>query len=276
MIGCSPSAVTRRRLTGLVSAFGLFLVLTGFTRCLAAFDLASLEPLPPGEQYRQLSLISLVSGGIDPALLELLQPTVRAMEERRAAGEPVVDLAIDDYVKPLARIVDQDMLLANAAQMFEFARVNGAEIQARMTRIARANPVLISMVDVNETVADAIIIRNAIADAAEYSSLIDDPAASQQVQAFREQTVYLRNMMEFNQFQEELAAITEEAIIDLGGRLDAYQRMFNEEVDPELIKRRVESAQIMNQQTDDRFETQAMQNNAELLMMLILMESQVH
>jgi len=260
----------------LLLACGLVLILTGATRCLAAFDFASLESLPPGEQYRQLSLISLVSGGIDPAMLQLLQPTVRAMEERRAAGERVLDLTIDDYVKPLARIVDQDMLLANAAQMFEFARANSAEIQARMTRIARANPILISMVDVNETAADAIIIRTAIADAVEYSSVIDDPAASLQVQAFREQTVYLRNMMEFNQFQEELAAITAEAIVDLGGRLDAYQRMFNEEVDPELIKRRIESAQIMNQQTGDRFEDQAMQNNAELLMMLILMESQVH
>jgi hypothetical protein len=82
--------------------------------------------------------------------------------------------------------------------------------------------------------------------------------------------------MEFNEFQQELAFITEEAIIDLGGRLDAYQRMFDDEVDPELIKRRVESAQIMNQQTENRFQEQAMQNNAELLMMLILLESQVY
>jgi hypothetical protein len=52
--------------------------------------------------------------------------------------------------------------------------------------------------------------------------------------------------------------------------------MFNDEVDPELIKRRVESSQIMNQQTENRFEEQAMQNNSELLMMLILMESQIH
>ena len=83
-------------------------------------------------------------------------------------------------------------------------------------------------------------------------------------------------MMEFNEFQQELAQLTEEAIVDLGGRLDAYQRMFDDEVDPELIKRRVESAQIMNQQTENRFQEQAMQNNAELLMMLILLESQVY
>ena len=82
--------------------------------------------------------------------------------------------------------------------------------------------------------------------------------------------------MEFNEFQDELNAITDEAIVDLGGRLDAYQRMFSENIDADLVRRRVESAQIMNQQTGKRFDDQAMANNAELLMMLILMESQVY
>ena len=52
--------------------------------------------------------------------------------------------------------------------------------------------------------------------------------------------------------------------------------MFEDRVDPELIRRRVESAQIMNQQTEDRYQEQALQRNAELLMMLILLESQVY
>ena len=265
-------------ITSALKVFFLALVLLAAVpaRGLAAFGFATLEPLAPGDQYRQLSLLSLVAGGIDPALLEGLQPLLDAQAERAAAGEPVMELALDDYVKPLARIVDQDILLANAAQLFEFARANGPEIQARMTQIARDNPILISMVDVNEIAADAIIIRNAIADGIEYSTLFDQPGMPGQVQALREQTVYLRNMMEFNEFQQELAQITEEAIIDLGGRLDAYQRMFDDEVDPELIKRRVESAQIMNQQTENRFQEQAMQNNSELLMMLILLESQVY
>ena len=105
---------------------------------------------------------------------------------------------------------------------------------------------------------------------------MQDPAAASRVEAFRGQTIYLRNMMEYNQFQEELAVITEEAIIDLGGRLDAYQRMFTDDVDSELIQRRVESAEIMNRQTGDRFEDQALSRNSELLMMLILLESQVY
>ena len=83
-------------------------------------------------------------------------------------------------------------------------------------------------------------------------------------------------MMEFNQFQNELSEITDQAIVDLGGRLDAYQRMFDDEVDEDLIRRRIESAQIMNNQAEERFKGEAMLRNAELMMMLILMESQIN
>lgn len=236
----------------------------------ATVDLDVMNGLTPGEQYRQLSLLMLVASGTDPALLEMLQPIV---ERQAGAGAP--ELALDDYVTPLIRIVDQDTLLASAAKMFRYARENGPAIQERLMEIARAHPILISMLDVNEMAADAIIIRNAIADSIEYSDVVDDPAAGARLQAFRGQTIYLRNMMEYNIFQEELAVITNEAILDLGGRLDAYQRMFEDDVDPDLIRRRVESAEIMNQQTGRRYEDQAMSRNAELLMMLILMESQV-
>ncbi|MGD2130144.1 MAG: hypothetical protein PVJ33_07265 [Lysobacterales bacterium] len=245
------------------------------TAARAAFDFPSIEQLPPGEQYRQLSLLSLVAGGVEPALTDLLRPLEEAEAARAAAGEPVLELSLDDYVTPLVRIVDQDSLLANASQLFRFARQNSAEIQRRMTRIAHENPILISMVDVSEIAADAIIIRNAIADSVAYSHAADAPDAARTVKAFRDQTVYLRNMMEYNQFQRELSRVTDEAIVDLGGRLDAYQRMFDEEVDPDLMKRRIESAEIMSQQTGHQYEDRALQRNSELLKMLILMESQV-
>jgi hypothetical protein len=234
----------------------------------AYFDFESIDTLTPGEQYRQLSLLMLVAGGVDPRFLALLQTGDSPTGEQAA-------LALDDFVTPLVRIVDQETLLANAAQMIHFAQSNRPEIEERMTAIVRANPILISMVDVSAIAADAIIIRNSIADSVEYSATIDRPDRSALVEDFRGQTVYLRNMMEYNQFQEELAEITNQAIIDLGGRLDAYQRMFNEDVDSDLIRRRIESAEIMNEQTGNRYEDQAMMRNTELLMMLILMESQV-
>jgi hypothetical protein len=251
----------------------LMLMLAAPVAATASFQLEDIEKLAPGEQYRQLSLLMLVSGGVDPAVVDMLQPMVNDHPEIMEPGRS--NMALEDFSTPLARIVDQDVLLANAAQMFRYARDHSQEIQARMTQITQANPILISMVNVNQIAADAIIIRTAIADSIEYSQSIDAPDAADRLQAFRDQTVYLRNMMEYNEFQEELAEITNQAIIDLGGRLDAYQRMFDDDVDPDLIQRRVESAEIMNRQTGDRYEEQANMRNTELLMMLILMESQV-
>jgi len=237
----------------------------------AGFDYDAIGQLPPGEQYRQLSLLLLVSGGVDPELTALLQPLL----EKTDADESQFSLKLDDYGTPLARIVDQETMLAGVAGLFQFARQNSVQIQARLTEIAAANPILISIVDTNEIAEDAIIIRNAIADSLEYSGLGDKTELSERVTAFRNQTIHLRNMMEYNQFQEELAQITNEAIVDLGGRLDAYERMFEEDVDPELLQRRIESAEIMNSQAGERFDEQAMMRTNELLMMLILMESQV-
>jgi hypothetical protein len=239
----------------------------------AALSFETIEDKPPGEQYRQLSLLMLITGGTDPAMLEILQPVI----DLQASGEaPALDLEIDDLVTPLTRIIDPEILLGGAAGLFRFAHENGEAIQARLTEIADLNPILVSMVDVNALAADAIVIRNAIADTIEYTEAIDADQAAARLAAFRRQTVYLRNMMEYNQFQEELNEITNRAIVDLGGRLDAYQRMFDEEVDEELIRRRIESAQIMNAQAEERFRGEAMMRNAELMMMLILMESQVY
>lgn len=239
----------------------------------ASLSFESIADKPPGEQYRQLSLLMLITGGTDPAMLEILEPVIQL----QASGEaPAMDLEIDDLVTPLTRIVDPEILLGGAAGLFRFAHENGEAIQARLTAIARENPILISMVDVNALAADAVVIRTAIADTIEYTPSIDAGQAAERLDAFRRQTVYLRNMMEFNEFQDELNDITDRAIVDLGGRLDAYQRMFDEDVDEDLIRRRIESAQIMNDQTEERFEGEAMLRNAELMMMLILMESQVH
>ena len=59
--------------------------------------------LPPGEQYRQLSLILLISGGADTALMDALAPR-DTIDEGRAGSK----LSPDDYKTPLIRIVDQE------------------------------------------------------------------------------------------------------------------------------------------------------------------------
>ena len=258
------------------------------SHALESADPESTSELPPGEKYRRLSLLLLVSAGVKPELLELLEAHEESDTDAAASSLGDFTLELDDYLTPLARIVDQETLLASAARMFRYALEYGPKIQAELTDITRQYPILVSLVDVNEIAEDAIIIRNSIADALAYAQVTkqtqepeqlqtgEQAQSGQQIQTFRNQTIQLRNMMEYNIFQEDLAQITDQAIIDLGGRLDAYQRMFDDEVDSELVQRRVESAEIMNEQTGDNFDDQAQMRTRELLMMLILMESQVH
>jgi len=243
---------------------------------MTSVDAESNAELPPGEKFRQLSLLLLVSGGVEPGLLELIQVADENSKDGTGSEPASFMLQLEDFQTPLARIVNQETMLASAAQMFVYSRDNSQKIQAELAAITRNNPILISMVNVNEIAEDAIIIRNAIADAIEYSELAEHAQAVEQLALFRNQTVHLRNMMEFNVFEEELARITDRAIIDLGGRLDAYQRMFDDEIDSELVQRRVDSAEIMNALTGTNFDEQARMRNNEILMMLILMESQVH
>ena len=267
----------------------LFVLLAGTSSvALASPSPESTSELPPGEKYRRLSLLLLVSAGVEPGLLELLGAHEQSDSDAVDSRSDDFSLQLDDYLTPLARIVDQETLLASAARMFRYALENGPQIQAELTGITHQYPILVSLVDVNEIAEDAIIIRNSIADALAYSLVKKQPQEPEQLQAgeqtqadlqlqtFRNQTIQLRNMMEYNIFQEELASITDQAIIDLGGRLDAYQRMFDDDVDSELVQRRVESAEIMNEQTGENFDDQAQMRTNELLMMLILMESQVH
>ena len=69
---------------------------------LAAFDFDDIEDLTPGEQYRQLSLLMLVSGGIDPALLRVLQPIVDSNPGVMKPGRS--NLELDDFVTPLVLV----------------------------------------------------------------------------------------------------------------------------------------------------------------------------
>ena len=274
---CSENSVGRRMKNWLKTGLVVVGLLAAWPSvAMASADPESIAELPPGEKFRQLSLLLLVSGGVEPGLLELIQVADTNSNDEADSGSAGFTLQLDDFQTPLARIVDQDTMLASAAKMFVYTRDNSQEIQIELSEITRTNPILISMVDVNEIAEDAIIIRNAIADAIEFSEAAQHPQAAKHLQEFRNQTVHLRNMMEFNIFQEELARITDRAIIDLGGRLDAYQRMFDDEIDSELVQRRVDSAEIMNALTGTNFDEQARMRTNEILMMLILMESQVH
>jgi len=153
---------------GLRTGLMLIALLTAWpSAVLASGDPDPTAELPPGEKFRQLSLLLLVSGGVKPGLLELIQVADENSNDETGTGSADFSLQLDDFQTPLARIVDQENMLASAAQMFVYSRDNSQEIQRELVEITQANPVLISIVDVNEIAEDAIIIRNAIADAIE-------------------------------------------------------------------------------------------------------------
>ena len=227
-----------------------------------------LESLPPGEQYRQLSLITLLAGGADPALLDAITP------QTMGNGEMAVSkLRPDDYKTPLVRIVDQQTMLEGAAFLLRFAQESGEDIRASLVAINTNNPVLISMVDMNAITEDAIIIRNAIADAIGFSRLAKDEQLSAHLQTYRTRTIRIRNVMEYDLFDKELARLTEEAIVSVGGKLDAYQRMFDEEVDSKEFDRQFDAADYIYNRTE-KFDIKAGKLTEEIMKNVILSKSQ--
>ena len=226
-----------------------------------------LESLPPGEQYRQLSLITLIAGGATPALLDSITP-----QNIENEGKATPNLRPDDYKTPLVRIVDQQTMLEGAAFLLRFAQ-DSVDIRASLVAINTSNPVLTSMVDMNAITEDAIIIRNAIADAIGFSSLAKDAELSVHLQTYRTRTIRIRNVMEYEQFDKELARLTEEAIVSVGGKLDAYQRMFDEEVGSKEFDRQFDAADYIYNRTE-KFDIKAGKLTEEIMKNVILSQSQ--
>ena len=226
-----------------------------------------LSDLPPGEQYRQLSLVLLISGGADPELLNLLAP-----QNARERGRVVPGLNPDDYKTPLIRIVDQESMLSGAAFVLQFAHDSHADIMASLAAINANNPVLISMVDMNAITEDAIIIRNAIADSIDYSGLAEDEGSAGHLQIYRTQTIRIRNIMEFELYDEELERLTQEAILSVGGKLDAYQRMFDEEVDSKEFDRQFDAAEYIYNRSE-KFDEKAGKLTEDIMKSVIFSQS---
>ncbi len=244
-------------LVGLV--FSTFLKASGDTQ------METFDSLPPGEQYRQLSLVLLISGDANPGLVDTLLPFTR--DSAQSKFDP------DDYKTPLARIVDQQSMLAGAVFLLQFARDSHAEILSKLASLIRDNPVLISMLDVHAMTEDAIIIRNAIADSISYANTSENPSLTAQVLGYRTQTIHLRNMLEYELFSAELKKITHEAILTLGGKLDAYQRMFDEEVDTKEHTRNFDAAQFIFNRSE-KFDEHAGKLTEEIMRSVILSQSQ--
>ena len=118
-----------------------------------------------------------------------------------------------------------------------------------------------------------LLIRNAIADAIGFSTLAEDAELAAHLQAYRTRTIRIRNVMEYELFDKELARLTEEAIVSVGGKLDAYQRMFDEEVDSKEFDRQFDAADYIYNRTE-KFDIKAGKLTEEIMKNVILSQSQ--
>jgi len=227
-VGNGPAAAhrcCRRGLPGLILLCTVSLVFLTEARGDAA--LSAFDDLADAEKYRQLNLIWMVSEGIDAAFLQALLPERSGTE--RAPPEPLPRLDVDDFQTPLNRIVDQHAMIARAAHVFRFALENSADITRALNEIAASDPIQVAQVDLIQLAEDAIIIRSALAGSMEYLSKNGEPALAADLETYQNRTVYLRNTMEYWKFDKELGAITDNAMADTGGRMEAYQRMLEDE-----------------------------------------------
>lgn len=246
-----------RRLTGIAAFLLSILALMP----LQASQFAALDTLEAEEQYRQLSLMLLVSAGVDQAMLEVLEPV--------AAANPEAAFDVDNYTTPLARIVDQASLLAGAVQLFRYTQDNAPAMRERLAGLEQADG--LAAFDALKLDEDAVLIRQAIADSMSYAGLGE--AGEALGQRYRQQTVVLRNALEYAEFKTELDQLTERAIASVGGKLDAYQRMFDDETNTGVFDRRIRSAELIYL-PDGQFDPKAGELTEEMLRNMVLMESQ--
>ncbi len=230
-------------------------------------NFAALDGLAPEEQHRQLSLMLLVSAGADESLLQALAPFAEAETDDSAAA--VFDP--EAYTSPLARIVDQASLLAGAHTLFRFAVENRDAIRTRLDELEARPDVMSDAAAMAKITEDTILIRQAIANS--MGSVELDPAGQEAAGFYRANTVVLRNTLEYAEFKAELDQLTDNAIASVGGKLDAYQRMFDVETNTGVLDRRIRSAELIYL-PEGQFDPRAGELTEEMLRNMVLMESQ--
>lgn len=202
----------------------------------------SLDALPAADRYRQLSLMLMVSNGVDEKLLGAMENAGAAQ-----ASEGANAFEFEQYTTPLIRIVDQRTMVAGAAQLFRFTQTHSKAIGTRLEALMENQPEVATSPQAASIVEDAIIIRTAIADSVDYLQDTYRPETSNQPLSadYRARTIFLRNNLEYESYEAELDRLTGEAIAQVGGQTDAYERMFDDEVDSAALNKKIDAAEAV-------------------------------
>lgn len=213
------------RFVRLMLSAGLMLALWAAATVAAEGPAGPAEPL---DRYREWNLVLMVSEGADAAWAAHLGAGDEALSRH---GPLVPPVPVASLQTPLNRIADPAATVADAARLFRFARSRESDLRDAIERFADEHPEAVMTLDPARLAEDALIIRSALAADIEYLGR-DRPGWRGGLGRYQAKTVYLRNMMEFWTFDQELAALTEQALRETGTRIEAYQRLL--EVDPRL------------------------------------------
>ena len=194
----------------------------------------------------------MVSEGAEKPFLQGLQALSPGSDDNSRTSTPLPLLQVDDFQTPLNRIVDQRATLANAARLFQFANDNEESIQLKLAELAAVTPQEVMELNLIQLAEDAIIIRTALTGSIEYEVANSDPIMNGYLQTYKDETVHLRNVMEYWSFDQELAAITNEAMDDTGGRMESYQRMLEDEPNLDTLKQHLQAVELMYEQITGR------------------------
>ena len=227
------------------------LMIAGQANLFAAEDEWTAAELSAEEQYRQLNLIVMISEGVEAPFLQQLQ-TASGQDESMAKRGQQPQINLDDFQSPLNRIVDQRELIGEASWIFQYALDNSEAISRELESLAENNPNATASVDLVPLAEDAILIRTALSGSIETLSQQGNPAMQPDLEAYQNRTVYLRNVMEYWKFDAELTAITNEAMDQTGGRMDAYQRLLEDQPHLRSFRRHLQSVENIYRKSKDR------------------------
>lgn len=226
----------------------------------AGDPLARYWALPPGERYWQLSFLMAVTEGLDDDAVE------RLAQERGSHPGPVDPDALAAYTGAGLRIADAGRIVGGLAELARYRIEAGPQILAELAAIEERWPTLIAMLDRESLAEEALLVRFAMLDGLE--AVLGGPGSETVIAAYRDQTLAARNQWEYRVFERQVDAVTDAAIEQTEGRLDAFHRMVDEEYDLAFLRERVLSAERMNDQVAEEHRRYALQRTFRTLIIL--------
>lgn len=223
--------------------------------------LAPYLTLPPGERYWQLAFVLEVTEGIDPSLLERMR-----RQSAGTASGPIDPESLQSYQGAGIRIADSGRILDGVAQLARYRLAAEPEIRAELKTLENRYPELFALFDREALLEEALLVRLAVADS--LVARLPDSGDGAGFEAYNQATLRTRNDFEYLAFERSVDRMTDRAIEETEGRLDALHRTVNDEYDLQFLRERVQSAEDMNEAAEAEHRRYALQRTLRTLMIL--------